>query len=127
MFENEQYATILYNKIICISKYYKANLFSFCIMPDHLHIMIKFAKENDISFYMRDLKSLFVKEIREKFNFETIFWGKRFYDQIINNENHYNNIEIYIKNNYIKYNLLEKYKTFPYFYRKEEHFLWVRV
>jgi len=78
MFENEQYATILYNKIICISKYYKANLFSFCIMPDHLHIMIKFAKENDISFYMRDLKSLFVKEIRENLTLKQYFGEKDF-------------------------------------------------
>ncbi len=84
---------------------------TYIIMPNHIHLIINLYEEHNlknialakiIGYY----KSSVTKDIKKKFNIESI-WQKRFFDHIIRNEISLNKIREYIENNPKNWNLDE--------------------
>lgn len=66
------------------------------IMPDHIHLIIRFIENNNenISTVVSRLKGKCTRELKIK-----DLWQRNFYERIIRNEKEYVNILEYIKNN----------------------------
>ena len=72
-------------------------LIAFCIMPNHVHLLIKPLCK--LTRIMRLLKGGSAKIINEMMRQEGRFWAKDYYDKLIRDENHFTVVHQYIKNN----------------------------
>ncbi len=72
-------------------------LIAFCIMPNHVHLLIK--PLDKLARIMRLLKGGSAIIINEMMRREGRFWAADYYDKLIRNEKHFAVVYQYIKNN----------------------------
>ena len=77
------------------SKIYE--LIAFCIMPNHVHILIK--PLDKLIIVMKLIKGGSAKLINKKMVRSESFWATDYYDRLIRNEKHFLLVYQYIKNN----------------------------
>ena len=92
------------------------NLVSFCIMPNHVHLLFK--PLIPLSKVMQKLKGSSSNRINKIRQSKNKFWADNYYDKAIRNERHYNVVYNYIKNNPLK--LKQSIKNDCRFYGKYE-------
>ena len=85
-------------------------LISYCIMPNHVHLLIKPINNHTLSEILHSLKSYTAKMANKRLNREGEFWQTEYYDHIIRNEKEYYNTINYIMQNPIRANLENKQK-----------------
>jgi len=119
LFDDIEYASALSKIIIVVCRKLDCELYAYCIMPDHIHLLLQTNAENTISKVMQQIKSLSAKELRDKHDFKVKFWQSRFNHQIIDTNTGITSAIVYIKNNHIKWGLDEKYSLLPYLYIKQ--------
>jgi len=142
LLKDDRYYSILYNSMKFVNKKYSASIIAYVFMPNHIHFILYFNDENQLSEYMRDLKKFTSGEIRRllekdgefdllnkiRYNGKTQkfkVWMDRFDDVIIDNEEILINKLKYIHRNPIRRNLVllqEQYKhsSAGFYYIKKE-------
>lgn len=80
----------------------------FVVMPNHMHGLIFVDYENDdenekIHKIIRSYKSTVTRIINQKIPNSGFKWQRSYNDQIIKNQNHFENVQNYIKNNPINW------------------------
>ncbi len=89
--------------LLLLSDYIKSHdkniydLIAFCIMPNHIHILIKPLYE--LNKVMQIIKGGSAKLINKSMLTNGRFWAPGYYDKLIRNENHLLLVYQYIKNN----------------------------
>jgi REP element-mobilizing transposase RayT len=116
LFENTYFAAELYNTILKVCRKLHYPIYSFCIMPDHLHLLLGTTININISEVLQQIKSIYTKNLREKYNFNHPIWQKRFNSRIVDSEERLINTINYILYNPIKGGLDKKYQSEPYIY-----------
>lgn len=116
IFENTHFAVELYDTILKLCRKLHCPVYAFDIMPDHLHILIGTMAKINISNILQQIKSIYTKNLREKYNFNRPIWQKRFNSRIVDSEERLRNTVNYILNNPIKAGLDKKYQEKPYIY-----------
>ena len=100
------------------------DLFSFCIMPNHVHILIrpvfKNAKPFPLQQIMFDHKHFTAIEANKILKRKGHFWLDEHYDHYIRNEKEFFNILNYIYINPVKANLIETPEEWDFTYINEE-------
>jgi putative transposase len=81
-------------------------LYGFCIMPDHLHIIIHPIGSYSFSYIMKMLKGSFANKINKINNRKGKLWQKGFYDECIRGKLHLLKALEYIHNNPLKAGLV---------------------
>ena len=104
-------------------KYYK--LFSFCIMPNHVHTLFKpLIDENTEPFslpkIMHDHKRFTAREANKVLHRIGHFWQDEYYDHYIRNDNEFFNVVWYIINNPVKTNLVTHWEDWKYTWVDDE-------
>lgn len=66
LFNSNKYFKILYDSIVFLNKKYNAYIMGYVLMPNHIHLILYFDKENKLSEYMRDFKKFTSIEIRRQ-------------------------------------------------------------
>ncbi len=121
---NSQIADIIKNSLFF--KHDKEyNLICYCIMPNHVHILIKpLLKTKDkpysIAGIMKNHKSFTAIESNKILKRNGQFWHRGYYDHYIRDENEFYNVIRYILNNPVKAGLVEKYEDWGYYWVNEE-------
>ncbi|PKH02727.1 hypothetical protein CXF72_10135 [Psychromonas sp. MB-3u-54] len=87
-------------------------LVAFCIMPNHVHLLIKTLMP--LATMMNIFKGISAKEINNIMNRKGTFWAQSYYDKAIRDQKHFDVVYNYIKNNPSK--LIETNTTTPRFY-----------
>jgi len=72
-------------------------LIAFSIMPNHVHMLIKPFKS--LSSVMQIIKGSSAKALNEIMRRKGKFWASEYYDKVIRNQNHFEIVYRYIKNN----------------------------
>ena len=77
----------------------------YCIMPDHIHIIIFISPDKDGRTQFAPTLSRIIKQFKGSITKQIGYsiWQKSFFDEIIRNEKGYYKIVEYIKNNPMKY------------------------
>ena len=87
-------------------------LVAFCIMPNHIHLLIK--PLMPLAAMMNMFKGISAKEINNIMGRKGTFWAKTYYDKGIRDQKNFDVVYCYIKNNPSK--LIEPGITTPRFY-----------
>ena len=86
------------------------DLIAFTIMPNHIHLLFKEKKE--LSEAIKLLKGGSSYLINKALNKKGNFWSKDYYDKLIRDQNHFEIVYNYIKNNAIKADLKDANERF---------------
>ncbi len=73
------------------------DLITFCIMPNHVHLLLKPLKP--LAKVIQKIKGSSAKQINTMMGKSGRFWANDYYDRLIRNEKHFNTVYAYIENN----------------------------
>lgn len=93
-------------------KHYK--LLEWCIMPNHVHVMIALKDDQSLPQIVKQWKGSTAHEINRFMNTIGILWHPDYYDRFVRDMDHYYNCRIYIRNNPVKAGLCERPEQWPY-------------
>jgi REP element-mobilizing transposase RayT len=85
----------------------KCKLYSWVIMPNHLHCLIKPLENNALHKIMHSLKSFSAHEVNKVLNRTGKFWMREYFDRYIRDEEHFQKAVRYIEKNPVKAGLCE--------------------
>lgn len=100
-------AEIIQNKLITgHPAYYR--LIEWCVMPNHVHVMIKLAPDAVLSEVVRIWKGGSSAEINRLLNRSGPLWFREYHDRLVRDIDHYHDCRAYIRNNPVKAGLCAK-------------------
>lgn len=89
-------------------------LYGFCVMPDHLHLIIHPFGRYNFSYIMKMIKGSFSRKINKINDREGKIWQKGFYDECITDSLHLIRKLEYLHNNPVKAGLASSPEEYPY-------------
>ena len=114
IFENPKYCKILLVTIEYFKLILDYRLYGFCIMPEHLHLIIHPFGKYSFSYIMQMIKGSFARKLNKANNGMGHIWQKRFYDEcILNNIDLINKLE-YMHNNPVRAKLVSSPEEYPH-------------
>jgi putative transposase len=102
-------ATIEFFKLVLDYK-----LFAFCIMPDHLHLILQTYGKYNISYIMKMIKGNFARKYNKMLSIEGKVWQERFYDQGLRSADMLLEKIEYIHNNPVRAKLVASPGEYPF-------------
>jgi len=99
-------------------QYYQ--LICYCIMSNHIHLVIKLIEGSpDVSQIMHSIKRFTAKESNIILDRKGAFWMSESYDRLIRNNNELNNTINYVINNPVKAGMVKDWTKWPHTYLAE--------
>jgi len=97
---NQQIVEILKNSV----ELYGYKLLSYCLMPDHLHILVQATESpKDLRNFVRGFKAFSTKSARKN------LWQRGFYEHVLRKEENAIDVANYILNNPVRKGLVQEY------------------
>ncbi|MDR2942819.1 MAG: transposase [Treponema sp.] len=103
----EEEKTLMLNVIERAKKRYRFQLRNFCIMNNHIHLLIKPGKNESLSRIMQWILSVFAMTWNRRHNLKGHVWGERFYSRIIEGIVDFLRVFIYIDDNPVNAQLVD--------------------
>jgi REP element-mobilizing transposase RayT len=120
VFTNSKLANEIIDCLKTCKKKLGYELYVYCLMPDHLHILISPRDTGtSISDFIKSFKSLTTR-IYWKFSDKGKLWQRGFYDHIVRKEEDLVEITKYILNNPVRKGLVEVDQEYPYVARIDD-------
>lgn len=100
------------------------NLYAYCIMPNHVHMVLKMLKENiedqtpTLTIMLKNLKSYTAQQANKLLNRTGNFWQVESFDRVIRDNNERESTIRYVLYNPVKAQLTDKWEKWPYSYCK---------
>ena len=89
------------------------DLIAYCIMPDHIHLLLMPAGEASVSEFARRYKARVTQELR-KLNLSGDIWQRSFFDHVVRKDKHVNEIARYILLNPVRRGIVDHIDEYPY-------------
>jgi REP element-mobilizing transposase RayT len=90
------------------------HLFSWVVMPNHVHCLMTRFEEYELSDILHSLKSFTSHEANKILRRDGQFWIEEYFDRYIRNEQHFARTVRYIENNPVKAGLCREPGDWPY-------------
>jgi len=114
IFKDIKYCKILLVTIEYLKLILDYRLYGFCIMPEHVHLIIHPFGKYNFSYIMMMLKGSFARKINKMNGDKGDIWQKTFYDECIMNSRQLINKLEYIHNNPVEARLVTSPEEYPY-------------
>lgn len=112
VFDMPKYAAIMAKIVQQACTEFGFELFAFCIMPDHVHMLVKKSGSVTVSRLMKHIKGRFWRAFSGGSG--SRIWQPRFNFRIVENEEYFSNVIEYIIYNHEKSGLDGRYGKEPY-------------
>jgi REP element-mobilizing transposase RayT len=89
-------------------------LFSWVVMPNHVHCLMTRFEENELSDILHSIKSFTAHEPNNLLYRQGQFWIEEYFDRYIRNQEHFERTVKYIENNPVKAGLCRTPEHWPY-------------
>jgi len=100
-----------------------ATLYAYCVMPDHMHLLVAPRVGEDVSGFVRRFKGRATR-LHRRLGGEGRLWQRGFYDHILRKEEDVRRIARYILGNPVRKGLVQSIVEYPYsgslVFRKED-------
>ena len=105
------------------AKHYE--LHAYCVMPNHVHLLIRALKDEQDSYYrisniVKTLKTYTAKEINKALNKTGTVWDNYYFDRIIRDVDSYHNVVKYILENPVVAGLVDNEENWRDSYSRPE-------
>jgi len=100
-----------------IAKYKKEHpfdLYHYCLMPNHVHLLIQTRNAKDFSVFMKKLNLSYYHYFKKKYGWIGHFWQNRFKSQPVGKDEYFIQCGKYIELNPIRANIVKDPKDYPY-------------
>ncbi len=89
-------------------------VFTHCIMPDHLHLLLKLKEGygKSLQNWVTAFKRYIAREVNEIFRIKPL-WQNNFYEHIVRKEESLHKIAEYIVNNPVRKGLVDDWRKYP--------------
>nr|WP_255233344.1 transposase [Aliifodinibius salipaludis] len=103
----------------------KYDLYAYCIMPNHVHLVFKLLKtedeiDNPVTEILRSLKRFTAREAKKALGREGQFWQHESFDRVIRDKGELESTIRYVLQNPVKANLVDTWTDWPYSFCKSE-------
>jgi len=89
-------------------------LIDWCIMPNHVHVLIRLAEKQLLAEIVRLWKGGSSIEINRLLKRSGLLWQREYYDRFVRDMEHFQNCIAYIRNNPVKAGLCDKPEDWPF-------------
>lgn len=99
-------------RMTCLNE---AAVFTYCVMPDHLHLLLKLKEEygKTLQNWVAAFKRYTARQVGAEFNVSPL-WQKNFYEYIVRKDESLEKIAEYIVNNPVRKGLVDNWRKYPY-------------
>ncbi|MDP3093651.1 MAG: transposase [bacterium] len=111
--EKEDYLYFL-NLIKKYKKEHPFDLYHYCLMPNHVHLLIQTNKSTDFSVLMKKLNLSYYHYFRKKYGWTGHFWQNRFKNKPVGKDEYFIQCGKYIELNPVRANITKKPQEYPY-------------
>ena len=91
----------------------KIPLYAYCVMPDHVHLLISASKGEDIVGFVGEIKSLSTK-MAWQHGYSEAIWQRSFYDHFLRKDEDCKMVASYIVHNPVRAGIVEHWKHYPF-------------
>lgn len=114
-FENNKITNIIEDELEFRKTTKEINLLCYCIMPDHLHILLSLTEDyhKSLQNWVSAFKRYTTRVINELFGIKPL-WQKNFYDHVVRKEESLIKIAEYIVNNPVRKGIVSEWEEYPY-------------
>ncbi|HLF77486.1 MAG TPA: transposase [Dehalococcoidia bacterium] len=92
----------------------KAFVLAYCLLPDHLHLVVVPKAGFEISQVMQSIKGFSSRSINERLGQRGRLWQPSYYDRIIRNDDHIREVVEYVHANPVQAGIVSKSEDFPF-------------
>jgi putative transposase len=107
-----------YLHYLSLVKKYKADhpfdLFHYCLMPNHVHFLIRTNKASDFSTFMKKLGLAYFHYFDKKYRWTGHFWQGRFKSQPVGKDSYFIQCGKYIELNPVRARIIKKPEDYKY-------------
>lgn len=89
-------------------------LIEWCVMPNHVHVMVKFACCMNLASIVRGWKGPSARLINALLGTSGTFWQREYHDRLVRDAEHYFDCRAYIRNNPVKAGLCDRPEDWPF-------------
>ena len=114
IFKDPRYCKLLLVTIEYFKLVLDYKLYGFCIMPEHLHLIIHPFGKYNFSYIMQMIKGSFARKLNKINDTKGRVWQKTFYDECILNSLQLINKLEYVHNNPLEGSLVSSPEEYPY-------------
>ena len=90
------------------------SLLEWCIMPNHVHLLLQMADGYTLAQTIHSLKSYTANEANKILGRQGPFWWREYFDRYIRDYQHYKRVVCYILNNPVKAGLVKVVEDWPW-------------
>lgn len=90
------------------------SLLEWCIMPNHVHLLLRLYDGYNLSQTIHSLKSYTANEANKILGRQGPFWWREYFDRYIRDNQHYKKVVAYIANNPVKAGLVKEAEDWPW-------------
>lgn len=104
------------------------DLYHYCLMPNHVHLLVKTNKASDFSNFMKKLNLAYFHHYRQNYDWIGHFWQDRFKSQPVGKDEYFIQCGKYIELNPVRAGIVEKsedyiYSSYRYYALGEKNYL----
>ena len=88
-------------------------LYAYCIMPDHIHLLMSASPKKGIVEFVREVKSLSTR-IFWKYGYTGKIWQASFYDHFLREDEDLQTVTGYILNNPVRRGIVKKWEDYGF-------------
>lgn len=107
-----------YDYYLALIKKYKQDLpfdlYHYCLMPNHIHLLVKTKSADSFSLFMKKLNLAYFHYYRKHYGWVGHFWQGRFKSQPVGKDEYFIQCGKYIELNPIRANLVDNPEDYPY-------------
>ena len=112
VFENKQIADLVVDVLCSSVRIHELRLFAYCLMPDHLHLLVGNETGTDmlefVSVFKKKTSFLAAKKFRRK------LWHTGFHDRILRRDEVIGKAARYIFENPVRKGIVHDFREYPY-------------
>ncbi len=115
LFTNAELVQSCLQSLGVAAKRYRATVFAYCFMPDHLHLLLSLPEGSNLITFIRHFKQLTSYGFRKKAGGQGGFlWQRRFYDHALRRGEDLEVLTAYILGNPVRAGLVEEPNQYPH-------------
>jgi putative transposase len=96
------------------------DLYHYCLMPNHVHMLIQTKKASDFSLFMKKINLAYFHHYRQAYDWVGHFWQDRFKSQPVGKDEYFIQCGKYIELNPVRKNLVKRPQD--YFFSSYKHY-----